>query len=135
MPRVKGTSQRGSVRALRLPLALDAWFEQRLRDEPDRSATQLLLEIIHAGLRLRRGYFAQHVERLAFLHRCGDAGRINAYVQALTDTFGDAYVSHVHAVLTEATPGTKRVEVARSRKLNSSCAVPDRTRGCVFYGP
>ena len=109
MPRVKGTSQRGPVRALRLPLALDAWFEQRLRDEPDRSATQLLLEVIHAGLRLQPGYFAQHVRRLEFLHRCGDAGPINAYVQALTDTFGVAYVSHVRAVLADAKTGARRV--------------------------
>ena len=97
MPRKKGSGQAGPVRALRLPRPLDAWFEGRLRERPAASATSLLLELVHGGLRLVPGYMSRqraHLERLR-----SEPGKEAArgYLSALRDTFGDEYVAHLEA--------------------------------------
>lgn len=97
MPRVKGSGTMGVVRSLRLPRSLDAWFEARLREHPERSASELLLALFHGGLRLQDGYMERH---RAYLERHADAGDVRAYAayrQALADTFGEAYAAHVEA--------------------------------------
>jgi len=83
----------GSVRALRLPRALDAWFEARLRDRPTMSASALLLELVHGGLRLSPGYMARHRASLVRLEN-DPKGRC-IYVDALRETFGLRYVEHL----------------------------------------
>ncbi len=102
MPRVKGSSRFGPVRALRLPLALDAWFEQRLREEPQRTGSEMLVELLHAGLRTRGRYFERHVATVARLLRSGDSARTSAYLLALQDTFGDEYLRHICACAQES---------------------------------
>ncbi|MGA8098302.1 MAG: hypothetical protein WB810_06550, partial [Candidatus Cybelea sp.] len=64
MARPKGSAKLGPVRSLRLPLDLDHWFEQRLRDEIERPASDILLEALHGGLRLQSGYMNRHRQTL-----------------------------------------------------------------------
>ncbi len=96
MPRIKGSGVMGPVRSLRLPLDLDMWFEKRLREFPDRSASALLLEVFHGGLRLDRGYMRRHRRAVEALQVVGDSAGHAAYVKALRDTFGAAYVDHIN---------------------------------------
>ncbi|GAC1658175.1 MAG: hypothetical protein NVS9B12_10530 [Vulcanimicrobiaceae bacterium] len=95
MPRVKGSGTTGSVRSLRLPKELDAWFEERLREEPSRSATDLLLTLIHGGLRLRPGYMIGHRRALELLVQRSDPTAFEVYLGVLRDTFGYRYVHHL----------------------------------------
>src|SRR5450631_1790709 len=60
MGRVAGSGAAGKTRSTRLPRALDEWFTERLERHPEQSATELLLQLIHGGLRLREGYMAIH---------------------------------------------------------------------------
>ncbi len=85
----------GAVRSLRLPRDLDLWFETRLREYPGRSASDLLLETLHGGLRLNRGYMRRHRRAIEALLVAGDDSRYAAYVDALRDTFGVSYVNHI----------------------------------------
>lgn len=84
----------GPTRSTRLPAAIDAWLESRLMLHRDRSVSEILLELIHGGLRLREGYMAIHrrvlEERLA-----GDPVAYEAYRACLLDTFGPQYVEHL----------------------------------------
>ena len=100
MPRVKGTALKGPVRALRLPY-VDAWFEQPLREEPQRSSSELLLRVMHAGLRVRSGHFQRHVAALKKLSAEGAEGDLQTYLWALADTFDAHYVQHVLACVRE----------------------------------
>jgi hypothetical protein len=50
----------GPTRSTRLPAALDEWLESRLMLHRDKSVSEILLELIHGGLRLREGYMAIH---------------------------------------------------------------------------
>jgi len=95
MPRVKGSGQLGPVRSLRLPLGVDRWFEERLREEADVPASELLLRLIHSGLRLRAGYMRRHYERLRRIEDAGDASMREGYLAALYDAFGELYVAHL----------------------------------------
>lgn len=99
MPRPKGSGKLGPVRSLRLPLELDDWFEQRLRDDGARPASDILLEAVHGGLRLQPGYMTRQHRALGELIRAGDRVRYDSYVRALADSFGSAYVNHVEAWL------------------------------------
>ena len=85
----------GSVRSLRLPLALDAWFEKRLCEDPQRSASEMLLELLHGGLRLRRGYMERHRAELESYAGRNDARGYADYRRALEQTFGATYVEHL----------------------------------------
>lgn len=95
MPRVKGSGLLGVVRSLRLPLALDEWFEKRLCQEPQRSASDMLLELVHGGLRLRRGYMERHRAELEAYGARNDAQGYGDYRRALEQTFGLTYVEHL----------------------------------------
>lgn len=99
MSRPKGSGKLGPVRSLRLPLELDEWFEQRLRDEAARPASDILLDAVHGGLRLQPGYMLrQHLVLSAFV-AAHDRIRYESYVRALADSFGSTYVKHLEAWL------------------------------------
>ena len=106
MPRLKGSGALGPVRSLRLPLPLECWFEARLRDEPDRAVSDMLLQLVIGGLRLRSGYMARHRERLKQLRRDAADAAHEAYWAMLRDTFGDAYIEHLQAWI-EAEPASE----------------------------
>jgi hypothetical protein len=87
------------VRSLRLPLELDCWFEQRLRDEAERSASDILLEAVHGGLRLEPGYMARQRRALEQLVATRDRAGYESYLRALRESFGQAYADHLEAWL------------------------------------
>ena len=97
MARPKGSGRFGPVRSLRLPLDLDRWFEQRLRDEAARPASDILLEAVHSGLRLQAGYMPRQRRALGELISANDRAAYDSYVRALADSFGSAYVRHLEA--------------------------------------
>ncbi len=78
---------------MRLPVALDDWFEARMRAHPQRSASDLLVELIHGGLRLRDGYMSIH--RYALETRIGTPAAYAEYRACLHDSFGTEYVEHL----------------------------------------
>ena len=89
----------GPSRSMRLPLALDRWFGERLGRHPERSSSELLVALVHGGLRLREGYMAIHRREL---ERCLSTNRgeaYDAYVRCLLDTFGPEYVRHLESWL------------------------------------
>lgn len=92
MARPRGNST-GPTRSMRLPLPLDEWFEARMRAYPQRSASDLLVELVHGGLRLRDGYMSTH--RYALEARSGDPAAYGEYRACLHDTFGPQYVEHL----------------------------------------
>jgi hypothetical protein len=96
MPRPRGATT-GAARSFRLPIALDDWFEVRMRAHPHRSASDLLVELVHGGLRLRDGYMSIH--RHALEARVHDAPAYANYRTCLLDTFGADYVEHVESWL------------------------------------
>jgi len=89
-PRVNST---GATRSLRLPVPLDDWLETRMRAHPHRSTSEVLVELIHGGLRLRDGYMSIH--RYALEARVATPGAYAEYRAALLDTFGREYVEHL----------------------------------------
>jgi hypothetical protein len=101
MPRAKGSGAMGPVRSLRLPRGLDRWFEERLRETPDIGPSRLLLRLIHGGLRLRPHYMARHREALENYARQNDERSYGIYLQAVRDTLGDAYATHLLAWIHE----------------------------------
>jgi hypothetical protein len=92
VPRPRGTTT-GQTRSLRLPFALDEWLEARMRAHPHRSVSDLLVELVHGGLRLRDGYMSIH--RYALEARIDDAPAYGQYRACLLDTFGAEYVEHL----------------------------------------
>jgi hypothetical protein len=92
MARPRGNST-GTVRSTRLPLALDEWFEARLEAHPHRSPSEMLVELIHGGLRLRDAYMSIH--RHALETRIETPAAYAEYRSCLHDTFGAAYVEHL----------------------------------------
>ena len=60
MSRQKGSGSMGPTRSMRLPRALDTWFEERLARHLERSPSEVLVALVHGGLRLREGYMAIH---------------------------------------------------------------------------
>jgi len=99
MPRPKGSGKLGPVRSLRLPFELDEWFEQRLRDDAARPASDILLDAVHGGLRLQRGYMVRQHLALSAFAAANDRVRYESYVRALADSFGSTYVKHLEAWL------------------------------------
>ncbi len=94
MPRIKGSGALGPTRSIRLPASLDAWLEERLLLHRDRSVSDILLALIHGGLRLRDGYMVIH--RRALEHRLArDRRGYDEYRACLLDTFGPEYVEHL----------------------------------------
>jgi hypothetical protein len=92
MPRPRGVST-GATRSMRLPIALDEWLESRMKAHPHRSASDLLVELVHGGLRLRDGYMSIH--RYALEARVATPAAYAEYRLALNDTFGAEYVEHL----------------------------------------
>lgn len=92
MPRPRGTTT-GATRSLRLPIALDEWLEARMQAHPHRSTSDLLVELVHGGLRLRDGYMSIH--RYALEARVGQPAAYAEYRASLADTFGSDYVEHL----------------------------------------
>jgi len=78
---------------MRLPTALDDWFESRMQAYPHRSASDLLVELVHGGLRLRDGYMSTH--RYALEARVATPATYAEYRACLRDTFGPDYVEHL----------------------------------------
>jgi hypothetical protein len=85
----------GPTRSTRLPRALDQWFARRLELTPEVSASELLVALIHGGLRLRDGYMAIHRRTLEHYVRTDRTDRYAVYRRSLLDTFGAEYVDHV----------------------------------------
>jgi hypothetical protein len=78
---------------MRLPIALDEWLESRMAAHPHRSASDLLVELVHGGLRLRDGYMSIH--RYALEARIAAPAAYAEYRASLLDTFGNDYVQHL----------------------------------------
>jgi hypothetical protein len=95
MARLRGSGTMGPTRSARLPQALDDWFVERLGLYEERSPSELIVQLIHGGLRLREGYMAIHRRILEQHASTGQADAYAAYLQCLTDTFGSEYVSHL----------------------------------------
>ncbi len=85
----------GPTRSTRLPRALDEWFTERLERYSERSPSEMLVQLIHGGLRLREGYMAIHRRVLEHYITSGEAQVYAAYMRCLTDTFGPEYVAHL----------------------------------------
>ena len=84
----------GPTRSTRLPAALDEWLESRLVLHRDKSVSEIMLELIHGGLRLREGYMSIH-RRVLEARANGDAAAYEAYRACLLDTFGPQYLEHL----------------------------------------
>jgi hypothetical protein len=95
MARVRGSGTMGTTRSTRLPRALDEWFVERMERHPERSPSELLVQLIHGGLRLREGYMAIHRRALEEHLAEGDLQAYATYLRCLTDTFGREYVAHL----------------------------------------
>lgn len=85
----------GPTRSMRLPQALDRWFEERLARERERSPSEVLVTLVHGGLRLREGYMAIHRRVLEHYLSSGQSDVYAAYTRCLLDTFGPDYVAHL----------------------------------------
>lgn len=110
MAREKGSGTMGPTRSMRLPRSLDRWFDERLERHPERSSSELLVSLVHGGLRLREGYMAIHRRVLEHYVTTGQKDVYSAYVRCLLDTFGPEYVSHLERWL-EADGVTKTFSV------------------------
>lgn len=111
MGRVKGSGKFGVTRSTRLPAALDAWLEERIARDGNRSVSDILIELIHGGLRLREGYMAIH-RRILEQHR-DDAPTFATYRACLLDTFGHEYVEHLERWLEADGVKTSTTELIR----------------------
>jgi hypothetical protein len=102
----------GPTRSMRLPRALDEWFTERLQRHSERSPSELLVQLIHGGLRLREGYMAIHRRVLEQHLMAGETEQYAVYVRCLTDTFGREYVDHLenwlNSELASAPPASAR---------------------------
>jgi hypothetical protein len=85
----------GPARCTRLPRALDEWFTARLDFTPEKSPSELLVALIHGGLRLRDGYMAIHRRALEHYAVTAQTDCYAVYRRSLLDTFGVEYVDHV----------------------------------------
>ena len=95
MGRPSGTGRAGPTRSVRLPLALDEWFVQRLQLKPEASPSELLVALVHGGLRLREGYMAVHRRSLEHYVVTGQDEAYRLYRRCLLDSFGAQYVDHL----------------------------------------
>jgi hypothetical protein len=95
MGRALGTGRAGPTRSVRLPKALDDWFLQRLELKPEASASELLVQLVHGGLRLREGYMAVHRRSLEHYVTTSQPDAYRLYRRCLIDSFGLQYVDHL----------------------------------------
>ncbi len=95
MPRRKGSGTAGATRSVRLPRAIDEWFEERLSLRPESSPSDLLVSLVHGGLRLRDGYMPIHRRVLEHYVQGGQREWYQIYMRCLLDTFGPEYVRHL----------------------------------------
>jgi hypothetical protein len=93
--RTHGSGSAGPTRSVRLPKALDLWFTARLERHAERSPSELLVQLVHGGLRLREGYMAIHRRTLEQLITAGQLDAYALYLRCLDDTFGPEYVVHL----------------------------------------
>ena len=98
----------GPTRSMRLPQALDRWFEERLALQRERSPSEILVGLVHGGLRLREGYMAIHRRVLEHYVSSGQIDVYAAYRRCLLDTFGVDYVDHLEQWL--AADGVRALE-------------------------
>ena len=112
MGRIKGSGRFGATRSTRLPAPLDAWLEERMARDGNRSVSDILIELIHGGLRLREGYMAIHRRMLE--HHRHDAAAFATYRACLLDTFGPEYVEHLERWLEADGVKTSTTETIRS---------------------
>jgi len=103
----------GPTRSMRLPLALDRWFEERLARNQERSPSEVLVALVHGGLRLREGYMAIHRRVLEHYVTSGQTEVYAAYRRCLLDSFGPEYVDHLEKWL--VSDGVRGVEFAPDR--------------------
>jgi hypothetical protein len=109
MARKKGSGALGPTRSMRLPHALDTWLGERFTRHPEKSPSEVLVSLVHGGLRLRDGYMAVHRRELEHYVLSGDLNAYQTYVRCLLDTFGVAYVEHLERWLaTDGIPPTDR---------------------------
>ncbi len=112
MARPPGSGAAGPTRSVRLPRALDEWFVERMERHRERSPSELLVQLVHGGLRLREGYMAIHRRTLERYASAGERDTYATYLACLTDTFGTEYVSHLENWLeadrTAAAQGKRR---------------------------
>jgi hypothetical protein len=85
----------GPTRSMRLPRALDEWFVERLERDRERSPSEVLVQLVHGGLRLREGYMAIHRRELERLRSSESEQTHSGYLRCLADTFGPEYVAHL----------------------------------------
>jgi len=85
----------GPVRSTRLPRALDEWFASKSAVHPEKSPSELLVALIHGGLRLRDGYMAVHRRTMEHYLVTGESERYAVYCRCLLDTFGREYLEHL----------------------------------------
>jgi hypothetical protein len=97
---LKGSGQAGPTRSVRLPRALDDWFASRLELKPEASPSEVLVGLIHGGLRLRDGYMAVHRRALEHYLTTGQSEPLRVYRRCLLDSFGSDYVRHLERWLT-----------------------------------
>jgi hypothetical protein len=90
--RRKGSGQTGPTRSVRLPRALDDWFATRLDLKPEASPSEVLVALIHGGLRLRDGYMAVHRRALEHYLATGQIEPLRVYRRCLLDSCGSDYV-------------------------------------------
>ena len=95
MGRVKGSGSVGPVRSTRLPQALDDWFAQKCDVHREKSSSQVLVSLIHGGLRLRDGYMAVHRRTMEHYLETNDRDRYATYCRCLLDSFGREYLEHL----------------------------------------
>jgi len=80
---------------MRLPHALDRWFTALLDRRPEISASDLLVRLVHGGLRLRDGYMAVHRRTLEEYASGNAHAEAATYRRCLVDTFSAEYVAHL----------------------------------------
>jgi len=95
MARQRGSGSMGPTRSMRLPQALDSWFDERLARQPERSPSEVLVALVHGGLRLREGYMAVHRRVLEHYISSSQTEVYTIYLRCLLDTFGPDYVEHL----------------------------------------
>lgn len=78
-----------------MPRPLDEWFLQRLELKSEVSPSELLVALVHGGLRLRDGYMAVHRRSMEHYLSTGQDEAYRLYRRCLLDSFGPEYVDHL----------------------------------------
>jgi hypothetical protein len=110
---------------MRLPRALDEWFTERLARHAERSPSELLVQLVHGGLRLREGYMAIHHRVLEGHIVAGETESYAAYVRCLTDTFGTEYVAHLETWLKSELGSAAAARIGRTDAVATRSATAE----------